>query len=174
MRATPLTTLCTADAKAYRSDVKYMNHVEFDPIFNATLYDNKGNLKIPSNLVLSNFVNDKVQEYGGKLRTAILRENFDIDHNVYVKKQRAQSKKMYPKEDMDLAFPLKDLRKTPGVKTRTAQANRNLLRLHFAVEELWKQVISVENMRKKEYDYVLFLRDDSQWMIDFDLNKLVP
>merc|ERR1712129_38619 len=56
---------------------------------------------------------------------------------------------------------------------RTAQANRNLLRLHIAVEELWKQVVAVENMTKEEYGYVLFLRDDSQWMADFDLNKLI-
>merc|ERR1711862_671252 len=47
-------------------------------------------------------------------------------------------------------------------------------RLHFAIQELWMQVVAVEQQsRNREYDYVLFLRDDSQWMIDFSLNKLI-
>jgi len=80
---------------------------------------------------------------------------------------------LFPNEkDPDVAFPLKDFRSTE-IKKRTANANRNFLSMHLGIQELWKYAVSYEMKKSWAYDYVLYLRDDTQWLDDFNLNNLL-
>jgi hypothetical protein len=78
----------------------------------------------------------------------------------------------YPTEDPDTRFPAKDARGEPQ-KVRTANGNRNMLRLFLSLQELWKSVVDNEKKDGNAYDIVMFLRDDTLWMGDFNLNELL-
>jgi hypothetical protein len=88
-----------------------------------------------------------------------------------VQKRRVASAK-YPQEDVDLRFPMLDLRHT--ALERTANGNRNILRLFNNLQHLWDtKVVSTEHFIGRQYNYIMILRDDSLWLDDFDLNKLL-
>ena len=67
---------------------------------------------------------------------------------------------------------MRDMR-SPQIKLRTANANRNLLRMHLEIQLLWESLLYYEEQMQRQYDYVLFFRDDAQWMDDFNLNRLL-
>ena len=160
--------LGTADQKAYRDNAEYMNRLEYDPIIKdyAQNHDNY--------YALESFINSSIASYGGKLAKILLNQTIDIDSNELVQSRRNWASKRFPNEDPDLRFPIKDLRSTN--KIRTANANRNLLRLHLGVQYLWESLVQIEEQevnKYEKYDYVLFFRDDAHWLNDFDLNKLI-
>lgn len=74
----------------------------------------------------------------------------------------------HPCEDPDLRFPVLDNR-DKEIGTRTANANRNLLRLHLAMKTLWQSAVRREAEEGFTYNFVLFVRDDALWLSDFRL-----
>merc|ERR1711957_114688 len=59
------------------------------------------------------------------------------------------------------------------IAQRTANANRNLLRLHTATRQLWQSVVAKEREEGFEYDWVIFARDDSLWLEPFSLRPFM-
>jgi hypothetical protein len=65
-----------------------------------------------------------------------------------------------------------DLRRT--ALERTANGNRNILTLFNNLEHLWDtKLVAMEHSIGRQYDYIMILRDDTLWLDDFDLNKLL-
>jgi hypothetical protein len=161
-------SLTTHQGKPYRSDVSYMSHIHLDPYFtNGTVLKTTTN----SSSNIKSMVERSVKAAGGELGEFLFRDQVDIDSNKLVMSRREIQKKEHGHgEDPDLRFPLLDIR-TLDIGVKTANANRNLLRLHLAIEELWQNsVLAREAKTGRKYDYVLFVRDDSLWLADLDLN----
>ena len=113
----------------------------------------------------------QVHAAGGRLRRLAIHDAVSVDDDTRVQAKRALAQKVHPSEDPDLRFPMIDLRqKTMG---STPVGNRNLLRMHCAVERLWGDLEAAETADGGPYDYVMFLRDDTQWLEDFDLDRLL-
>jgi len=165
--------LITDDAPAYRNDAGYMNKITFDPIFDDGLMFYLGKAYV-HNTLLEHFVREKITQIGAKSKHTILRKRFKIENEELLRNRRNTSKTiLFPNEkDPDVAFPLKDFRSTK-IKKSTANANRNLLSMHLGIQELWKYAESYEMQKDWNYDYVLYLRDDTQWLDDFNLNNLL-
>lgn len=84
--------------------------------------------------------------------------------------------------DLFRQFPMMDKReKALG---RTHAGNKNMIRMFLALESLYKtEFLTYENTQKQKlnqqpapryyYDYVLILRDDTLWLGDFDLHKVI-
>lgn len=160
-------SLTTAHAKAYRDDSSYMSHVHWDPVFsNGTILKNR-----PGDMHVAITVRRSILGNGGKLRNLILRESIDINSDKLLKKHRKLALQTYPKEDPDLRFPIMDLR-NDIVKKRTINGNQNILRLMLATYELWKILMQVEKNLECQYDFVMFLRDDTLWLQDLNLGQL--
>lgn len=160
-------SLTTAYVKSYRDDKSYMSHVHWDPIFsNGTVLK-----KRPSDELVSTMIRRQITKSGGIVRQLVLRDSIDLEKDGMLKKRRKMALKKYPKEDPDLRFPLLDLR-NDLVQKRTISGNRSILRLMLANYELWKALVQVESNLKFQYDYVMFLRDDTLWLQDFDFNGL--
>jgi len=70
-------------------------------------------------------------------------------------------------------FPMMDLRE--AAKTRTRAGNKNIVRLFLALESLWKNEFRryEDQLQQPKHDYVLILRDDTLWLDDFDLHKVI-
>ena len=158
--------LAMGDAPAYRSDAGYMNYMDYDPVLKYGMEH--------QNINIQDYISKKIEQVGGKSNHIILRKRFEIERNDLLQKRRKISQKnLFPnEEDPDIAFPLKDFR-SAQVKQRTSNANRNLLSMHLGIQELWTNAESYENSNDWKYDYVMYLRDDIQWLDDFNLNKLL-
>jgi hypothetical protein len=161
-------SLTTEDAPAYRANLGYMSRLHFDPIFD-DLMDR--NFTIPPNKLLRTTMTKAIRKAGGRLRTLSLKHQINIDDHPLARQARKQAQQEHPREDVDLRFPVLDLR--PWTAQQTATANRNLLRLHFAISRLWDRVVQTEQQDKQRYDYVLYLRDDTYWLDDFNLDKVL-
>lgn len=82
--------------------------------------------------------------------------------------------KFKEKEEYDLfqTFPMLDMRGKALKRTRSG--NKNMIRLFLAQELLWKEeVLLAEKKRGNPYDYVMILRDDTMWLEDLDLQKVI-
>merc|ERR1712008_390245 len=102
----------------------------------------------------------------------IIQDSIDIDSEVLLKARREQALKDHPDEDPDLRFPIFDVR-SPEIRQRTADANRNLLRMHRAIQILWEDALLREKKKDFKYDFVLFMRDDTFWLSQFSLDPFV-
>lgn len=175
-------SLTTAFAKAYRSDMEYMQRITFDPLFwrnessssssTTTTTPQAPPANGPDLDYVRSILRRSIVQSGGHLRHLLLRDHIDIDQDKTLRKKRAQALLKHPTEPADLRFPLLDLR-NDIVKQRTTQGNQNILRLMLAIYELWKVLLQVEKTLDFQYDYVLFLRDDTLWLEDFDLDRLL-
>lgn len=152
----------SAAPPAYRADLPYMNHLKWDPIF--------GEEKLPSQQEMDTRIRTLVKGTGATLRSLRLLESMHIeDTQLELKRKTAKAK--HPNEDVDLRFPMIDLR--PKAIERTANGNRNMLNLFYGLQLLWDDMISAEATLGIKYDYVMIFRDDTLWLEDFSLNKLL-
>ena len=156
-------SLTTQKAKAYRSNNGYTNYFESDP-----------------NLPRSNFsdyidIEEYIRTKVGGLRVSIgdvtLQDSIDIDSELLLKARRAEELSKYPNEDPDAKFPIFDVR-SKEIEKRTANANRNLLRMHLSIQNLWNLALKWEKEENFKYDYVMFMRDDTLWLDHFDIRNL--
>ena len=155
-------SLTTAKAKAYRSDTSYTDRLQPDPKLPvSTLHDN---------VDIEEYVRTKFDRIEARIGALQIQENIDIDAEPMLKARRKKALIENPSEDPDQRFPIIDNR-TADTAKRTANANRNLLRMHLAIQNLWSKALKWEAEEGFKYDYVLFL-DDSLWLNDFDILKM--
>jgi hypothetical protein len=117
---------------------------------------------------LETFIADEIEKYGGRARKIVLRQHLSIDGNALVAAKRSAAISLHPDEDPDLRFPTFNFAK----KEATAHANRNVLTVFLNYEQLWDQLVMIEDTTSA-YDYVMFLRDDTLWLKDFNMNRLI-
>jgi hypothetical protein len=142
----------------WRSEQPYLTKLAADPIFK--------NKDVPSTM------RTLLMKEGARLRSLELRGgDVNISEHALVVAERKRALERNPDEDPDSRFPIFDARKS--VIKRNADANRNLLRLHLKIRYLWLEVTAAEREDRQLYDYVMFLRDDTLWLRDFDLNRLI-
>ena len=154
-------------------DLNYLNRVEYDPFFKQGIdfYLGKAYYK---NTLLEHVLRKKVKEAGSRLKFCAIKNKFKIDANELILSRRNISKTiLFPNEsDPDVAFPLKDF-SSKTIKKLTSYQNRKLLSKYLGTQEMWRFFENYENDKSWKYDYVLFLYDDTQWMDDFDMDKLL-
>merc|ERR1719476_222696 len=57
---------------------------------------------------------------------------------------------------------------------RNRNGNKNMIRLFLAQGKLWNEdVLAAEKKRGSPYDYALILRDDTMWLDDLNLEKII-
>jgi len=152
-------SLTTAAAKSYRSNSGYMDLAGADPIFRGSTD--------PS--VVEDLIRTKVSTWAqSAVGNVIIQDTIDIDSEPLLQAKREQAARDHPGQDPDQRFPSFDVR-SGEIAQRTANANRNMLRMHLAVQNLWKSVVTMEQEEGFEYDYVIFARDDSLWLEPFSL-----
>lgn len=95
-----------------------------------------------------------------------------IEHDPILNRVLMREKKT-SFEDLYEEFPMMDRR--PHALERTKAGNKNMIGLFLALESLWKnEFLSYEAIeKKKDYDYVLIIRDDALWIQDFDLISVI-
>jgi hypothetical protein len=70
---------------------------------------------------------------------------------------------------MDTRFPALDLR-----TSRTAIGNRNMLKHFSGLQYIWDTaLLPLEYSVGKQYDYVMIVKDDTLWLNDFVMDKLL-
>ncbi|GFH53903.1 hypothetical protein CTEN210_10379 [Chaetoceros tenuissimus] len=157
-------SLSTARMKAYRSDSGYTDRLQPDPT-------------LPSSTVedfvdIEEYIRTKIASLASSVGAVYLQESIDIDSEPMLIARRERALQEHPDEDPDSRFPIIDNRNA-AISQRTANANRNLLRLHLAIQSLWKTATNWEKEEGFKYDYVMFLRDDSLWLKEFDIRNLL-
>jgi len=152
----------SAAPPAYRADLPYMNHLRWDPVF--------GEKQIPTQVEIGARIRSLVKNTGASLRSLRLFKSMNVtDDRLETKRKKARND--FPNEDVDLRFPMKDLR--PKATQRTANGNRNMLNLFYGLQLLWDDLLAAEDSAGTKYDYVMIFRDDTLWLQDFSMNKLL-
>ena len=170
-------SLSMKKAPAYRSDQNYMNLLVNDPIFDRYInHNDDGTVLLDEALIKARIhmvVQQQLEIAGANLRYMTFQDNYPgIDSHPHVIERRKLAQQMYPNEDPDLRFPTFDIRDV-STMNRTANANRNMLNLFYHIQHVYNQVLAYEKEIRVPYDYVLFLRDDTMWLQNFDFRSLV-
>jgi hypothetical protein len=180
-------SLTTQSAPPFRSESEYMAHLTWDPLlFSAA--DKNEKIKqqqqqqqqqqhsLPSSSSrLESFIQYQMSLAGAVPRRVHLYEDspskWEDDPGIQRLLAQSSAWKFPSPHDPYLRFPVRDQRQ--GAQNRTDQANRNMLAVFYSLQQLWNQVVEMETNLGVPYDYVLFLRDDAQFLQDWDLNQLL-
>jgi len=160
-------SLTTESARAFRAEMGYTSFSTFDPEFGA-----EGHGRALRSTYVGLILRKTLGQAGANLREFSLQHQLIVDSDERLHHYHCMAKRENPTEDPDLRFPTKDL-SASAAHAQNAVANRNLLRLHLAMERLWYALLKAEMEDGSMYDYVLFLRDDIKWLAHFDMNKLI-
>ncbi len=173
---------------AFRQDAGYMGHLAGrDNIFKAILGNTKSSDKASVEAIqdqmmkaMTSVLSSTTKYSNTNIRALRLLEN-PIEYDSILDGVKKKEEKLFQqnsdtKEAYDLfkQFPMMDKRKK--ALTRTQAGNKNMIRLFLALESLWKtEFLDFETKKKQggNYDYVLILRDDTLWLDDFDLHKVI-
>jgi hypothetical protein len=176
-------SLTTQSAPSFRSESQYMAHLTWDPLLFLAASKKKQTRhkqhSLPSSTrELESFIQSRMRLAGAVPRHVQLYEDSpskwedDPSMQRLLRETQASSAWKFPSpHDPYLRFPIRDQRR--GAQNRTDQANRNILTVFHSLQELWNQVVEMETNLGVPYDYVLFLRDDAQFLLDWDLNRLL-
>jgi hypothetical protein len=169
-------SLSMKKAPAYRSDQTYMNYQVSDPIFDKYVFQDENRTLLDAATMkeqMQTFLQQELKSAGANLRYSTFQDNYDgVDMNAKVIERRSLAAQLYPNEDPDLRFPLLDIRNA-AIMHRTANANRNMLNLFYHIQHVYEQLLTYEMDVRVKYDYVMFLRDDTMWFNDFDLQAMI-
>ena len=154
-------SLATSSGKAYRSNNGYMSHVQPDPCLPSNLLSDP--------IIIEDFIQKEIGIAGASIGEVTIQDSIDIDSEAMLAARRERSLKDHPDEDPDLRFPIFDVR-NEEIRQRTANANRNLLRIHLAIQNLWRSALKWEEEEGFKYDFVMFLRDDFLWLSKFSIS----
>ena len=159
-------SLTTEAAKPYRAELGYTQYATWDPVFS-----NGARTEIPNNTAIAATVQDiLVVRAGARLRHFSLLGHLDVEEDPRIRKRHRRATKQHPGEDVDLRFPTLNL--SYGARnSANVVANRNIIRV-FVSERLWAALLDAERADGEPFDLVLFLRDDTKWLADFDLDRL--
>jgi len=164
-------SLTTAPSEAYRSNSVYTDHFQQDfMIPKRKLSDSYVDIEEFLRLSLAN--NRVEMDTDNSVGAFIMQDDIDIDSEPMLKARRERAMKEYPLEDPDTRFPMYDVR-NEDIAQQTADANRNLLKLHLAVQNLWRQVLKREEEDGFQYEYVMIMREDVMWLNDFNMTAIV-
>jgi hypothetical protein len=160
-------SLTTEAAKPYRAELGYTQYATWDPVFS-----NGARTEIPNNTAIAATVQDiLVVRAGARLRHFSLLGHLDVEEDPRIRKRHRRATKQHPGEDVDLRFPTVDL--SYGARnSANVVANRNIIRVFVSMERLWAALLDAERADGEPFDLVLFLRDDTKWLADFDLDRL--
>ena len=163
---------------AFRQDAGYMGHLSGrDGLFAKILGEPRTNhiemirkqMVEAMSLTLASKTNTNVRA----LR--LLEEPIEDDpllDNVRREQEKRLKTSLETKDDVFRQYPMMDKRQK--ALTRTQAGNKNMIRLFLALESLYKtEFLEYEKTRGRNYDYVLILRDDTLWLDNFDLHKVV-
>lgn len=156
-------SLTTAKAKSYRSGSDYADHLQIDPSVPQQKFDD--------NINIEEYFRQSMPQHV-RIGALQIQESIDIDSEPMLKARREKALAANPNEDPDQMFPVIDNRST-DIARRTANANRNLLRMHLAIQNLWRSALKWEAEEGFKYDYVFFLRDDTFWLERFNIWKII-
>lgn len=171
---------------AFRQDAGYMGHLAGrDDIFKAIL-GNSSN-KAPVDVIQNQMINAMTSALSSNTKNSktniralrLLEEPIEDDpilDGVRKKEEKLVSQNSNGNEepfDLFRQFPMMDKRQK--ALTRTQAGNKNMIRLFLALESLWNtEFLGFERNREGgNYDFVLILRDDTLWLDDFDLHKVI-
>jgi len=157
-------SLTTAKAEANRSGTGYADHLQPDPALPRSNFDDS--------IDIEEYLRKRIGSDLASIGALKIQESIDIDSEPMLKYRREQAVIDKPNEDPDQRFPVFDIR-SKDIAYQTANANRNILRMHLAIENLWASVLKWEAEESFKYDYVMFLRDDSLWLNNFNIDNLV-
>ena len=155
-------SLTTAVAPSYRASGGYMSHATTDL---------PPSLKNDTDSIAA-FITKSLRQVGSSAKKISIQHSIDVDADEMLQLKRKKALDDHPDEDPDLRFPLIDLRSSDA-KSRTAAANRNLLKMHYAIQELWESAVAWEKESGRDYDLAIFMRDDSHWLSEFSLTPFV-
>ena len=155
---------------AFRQSSGYMGHLSYDPVL-APIFSTTTNQTI-SNIQkqLQKVVSTSFQGSKANLRALRLLENPIEDDPLL--DEMTKKLRLSNKELLFAQFPMKDERKK--ALDRTKAGNKNMIRLFLLLESLWKQdVLAAERQQGQRYDYVMLARDDTLWIDDLSLQKVI-
>ena len=152
-----LSLLTTNKSKAYRSD-SYMDRVisEFHSMTPRQLTD---------------FIQESLSNVGSRA-TITIQDEIDLNLEPNWKKYEEKALREHPLEDPYIRFPMFDSR-SEDVERRTSIGNKNLLKMHFAIKSLWADALLQEYRSGSKYDVVIFMRDDTLWIGEFNIGDLL-
>jgi len=171
-------SVARSSLKAYRGTMKYMNHLSIDPsLLLSSKHDDYDDINSTEAATRTTTIESRIQQLvqnvGGNPRhIEILDHPYDSSQHPSLVAKRAEILQKYPNQDPDVHFPTYDTR-NPYAIPRTRRGNKNMLALFYNTKSLWDVVVETERQNQFQYDYVMFLRDDTMWMNDFDLNELL-
>lgn len=163
-------SLTTSSGKAYR-DGGYMSHVQREAMLKNITESSQSNRAVRKAIQRAIRMSSSVEAHA-RAKALYIEDSIEIESDFFLKRRREQALKEHPNEDPDLRFPIFDVR-SKEIGERTADANRNLLRLHLAIQTLWEEVIFWEAAEHFKYDFVIFLRDDAFWLSEFSLKPFL-
>jgi hypothetical protein len=155
---------------AFRQSSGYMGHLSYDPLL-APIFSKTANQTI-SNIQnqLQKVVSTSFQGSTAKLRALRLLEN-PIEEDPLLDEMRKKLQ-LSNNELLFAKFPMKDERMK--ALDRTKAGNKNMIRLFLLLESLWKQdVLAAERQQGRRYDYVMLARDDTLWLDDLSLQRVI-
>jgi hypothetical protein len=179
-------------ANANNKKGNYMNYLTYDPVirpaFESTEDHNIKNEQPTIYTDLHRLMTSTIRQATKVMTSSNIDENKGVDSTVNLRTLRVL---MDPLEDGPVldelrqrlqdassssslydVFPMIDHR--PHAKDRTRIGNKNMIRLFLAIETLWDEhVVKTEHELQQQYDYVLILRDDTYWIDDFDLERVI-
>jgi hypothetical protein len=139
-------SLTTESARAYRSELGYTSYSTFDPAFG----DGDHDMTRHSNDI-GKTVRKVLSRWGANLREFKLQYQLSLNSDARLHDLRRMAKRENPSEDPDLRFPTRDM-SAGAAHAQNAVANRNLLRLHLAMEKLWHALLRAETEDGALYD----------------------
>jgi hypothetical protein len=154
---------------AYRTDEFYMRYQTYDKPFAAMAAVKEADTVTQ---YLFDKIRDTISHAGANIGGIHIQPSpMKLDPPTLRKKQ-IDAKRARPKEDSYYRFPMLDLR--PEHKRRTAVSNRNIFKHYLGLQKLWeKHLITSEHYMGVSYDYVMILQEDTLWLEDFNLQKLI-
>lgn len=170
---------------AFRQDSGYMGHLSYDPLLVKALTHQAAKKNSGTSGEVQ-AVHDAVQDVMVDAINGVSMSDGDahlrslrvlsspLEDGAILEEMRTKLKRKAAgtPDTMFDVFPMKDNR--PKALKRTQAGNKNMARLFLALEALWdNELIPMEKALGQRYDYVLIARDDTLWLDDLDLEKLL-
>ncbi|KAG7354204.1 hypothetical protein IV203_003560 [Nitzschia inconspicua] len=167
---------------AFRQASGYMGHLGYDPLLQPYLKNNNNNKNNNSQTTndvshiqstLQQVMSQAIASVSStaKLRTLrVLAQPMEDDPILDPLREKIKTNNNN-NNDMYRQFPMMDRR--PQALERTHAGNRNMIRLFLLLESLWHDVETAERIRGSRYDYILLVRDDTLWLDDFHIDRLL-
>ena len=131
-------------------------HLTLDPIFGSKPHAQEH---------IVHTIEQSISQAGGTLRCLALREAVKLDDTRLI---HALDARTHAGPDPFANFPIMS-----HGNGSVSSANRNFLSVYKALEELWDAAEATEAAQGWRYNWVLVLRDDADWLRDFDLEAVI-